>query len=62
MQSKNNIVYFFPPCQVKVESDPAKLICGNSISDTEDIDVKNLPRNQIRDSWRKAHMWSFYLF
>ena len=29
------------PCQVKVESDPAKLISDNSSSDAEDIDIEN---------------------
>ena len=29
------------PCQVKVESDPAKLMSDNSSSDAEDIDIEN---------------------
>ena len=35
-------LFFLPsPCQVEVESDPAKLINDNSNSDAEDIDIEN---------------------
>ena len=31
--------FLYPPCQVEVEPDPAKLISDNWGSDAEDIDI-----------------------
>ena len=39
--SRHLLFLLSPPCQVEVESDPAKLIIDDSSSSTEDIDTEN---------------------